>query len=295
MSEISTSITPLQRGPKVSWIPWCHPGDNQGQTGACSVFAMASWVECMTGQGISDDVAVETWRSDRMKRHGNLDGGMSIPEAFFAAYSAGWFPRHTTIRRVYDLKSLALAPLIATYTLTEGWYSTNAAGCIDHKNTVEVGQHATLMVSNSRETDIIQDPLWIENSWGLDWGYKGFGCMTQEHHQKYCTQLWQVVVQGRPTSEAEADEAEARVLASSIGNYVKSMRANLVTLGYDLPCESAFVMADLVRRSTAGQLTAAQERAMGKLTDVWMILRGEGVTDAIIIRVWDVIRAGIED
>ncbi len=277
--------------PDISWVEKCNPGDAQENTPACAVFAMANWVECMTGKAISDDQAILTWHNDRMRRHGNVDGGMSIPESFFAAYSAGWFPRHTELRRVYDLSTLALAPIIATYSITKGW--KNCAGrMIDETDDIIIGQHAVLLVDCHQIQN--QHIIGIENSWSADWAENGFGYMTEEFHTRYCSSLWQIIVAGKPATIQEATAAQMRMLAAKIGNYVSALRANLVTLGYDLPCESAYVLADIVQRSTAGILTNDQERAKGNLADVWMILRAEGVTDQMIIGVWDVINRKIK-
>jgi hypothetical protein len=45
------------------------------------------------------------------------------------------------------LQTLGEAPLIACYRTTEGWSNANDAGCIDHADRNEVGNHAVLLVA----------------------------------------------------------------------------------------------------------------------------------------------------
>jgi len=70
---------------------------------------------------------------------------------------------------------------------------------------------------------------------------------------------------------------------------VRSIARNLDILGYQLPGDSRTIMADIIRRSMAGQLTPAQNDARRDVTDVYLILSGSGITDAQINAVWDVI------
>jgi hypothetical protein len=36
------------------------------------------------------------------------------------------------------------------------------------------------------------DWIWIENSWGLGWGYKGLGVMNQRLHLNLCREMWAI-------------------------------------------------------------------------------------------------------
>ena len=194
----SPAPTPLRDGPDVSWIPHCHPGDSQGQIGACSVFAIASWVEVMFQRPIDDSSCISAYREERRRRYGGGDDGLTIPEAFFAAVTAGIVPSGCYCRRVPDLAALPLAPLVAVYRSTRGWYTPNAAGCVDHTDEAAPGFHAVLLVAHGQiragsPSASSHKVIWIENSWGRDWGYMGFGVMTEAYHRAHLDSLWQIV------------------------------------------------------------------------------------------------------
>jgi len=188
-------VNPLRDGAEVSWIPRCMVGDNQGQDGACTLFALANWCEVMSGEKISDKECIDAWKRARLRLHGNLNGGLSIPDAWYAAHKAGWFRADQAPHRVRDLQTLGEAPLVACYRITEGWSNTNDAGCIDHADTTEVGNHAVLLVAHGILASANDIPMvWIENSWGKSWGHKGLGCMIEMYHKQYVRELWRIPV-----------------------------------------------------------------------------------------------------
>ena len=96
--------------------------------------------------------------------------------------------------------------------------------------------------------------------------------------------------------QAAQQTAELHEAYQQIGASVTAIRAFLVALnlGYDLPCDSATVMADLTTKALTGQLTAAQRDAKNDLADLYLMLRGSGVTDSQIAAMWDYIKAGGE-
>jgi len=88
---------------------------------------------------------------------------------------------------------------------------------------------------------------------------------------------------------AVAQAAQLEKLATAneaFGAMVEELRTCLVELGYDLPCDSATVTAELLQRSRAGELTAEQEQAKGDLADLYIMLSGKGVDDDTIAAVW---------
>jgi hypothetical protein len=243
---------------------------------------MASWAEVMTGTPVSDHTCIRIYREARDQRYGGGDAGLTIPQAFLSLTMAGVLPEGCHLRRVETLDSLCLAPLVAAYASTEGWYYPNADGYI-HLDTRRAGWHAVLLVAyGSIPGDRV---IWVENSWGRNWGKDGFGCMTEAYHLAHCTELWQVVIPGRPTTATALRRHHDAQLADHIGGYVRSIVGNLALLGYSVPCDPAVVMADIVHRSMAGKLTPAEESARSRLADVYLLLRGQGFTDAQIIQV----------
>lgn len=279
---MSASNAPLRSGADVSWIPRCIPGDDQGNIGACTVFAIASVVEAVFGRPISNEACISAYHAERRRRYGGGDGGLYITEALFTSVNAGIAPRGTSVRRTASLDTLIFAPLVAVYRITSGWRDVSSSGCLDHSADTETGDlHAVALVSHGR-IPLDLEIIWNENSWGQSWGYKGFCSMTRAYHLRHLDSLWQLIFPGQPASIAQYEAAQAARLAERLAVPVASIARNLQTLGYAMPADGAMIMADIVRRSMDGSLNPDQERAKSNLADVYLMLRGQGVGDADI-------------
>jgi hypothetical protein len=272
---------PLRSGPDIDWRTKCIPGDCQGETDACAVFAVANWVECMLGQPISNEAAIELWRAERQFRYRDLDGGITVPEAFAGAMiRVRWLPHGTMLRRVGNLETLPLAPLIVCFT-DLAWTLQPGTSLLGRDNPGT--NHAVLAVAD------LAGYVWIENSHGPRWGENGFARLTHGAFARHAVQIWQIILPGAAATIDEQATRQAEELAGQIGDKVRSIARNLDILGYQLPGDSRTIMADIIRRSMAGQLTPAQNDARRDVTDVYLILSGSGITDAQINAVWDVI------
>jgi hypothetical protein len=273
---------PLRTGPYVDWRSACLPGDCQGESDACTVFALANWAECMLGLPIMDAYAISVWREERQFRYGNLNGGLQVTEAFAGAMiRSAWFPRGSILRRVTNLDTLPLAPLVAAisgldWALIPGSSSLHRVQPDTH--------HAVLVVAD------VAGEIWVENSHGPAWGDNGFGRMTHATFARHTVQLWQIILPGAPATLTDVSARAASALASQIGDQVLSIARNLHILGYSLPGDGRTIMADIIRRSMAGQLTAEQNDARRDVTDVYLILMGSGITDAQINAVWGAVK-----
>ena len=276
--------SPLRTGPDIDWRSKCHPGDNQGETDACTVFAIANWVECVLDRQISDGEAIELWRAESEFRHGPALGGLQITEAFAAAYRAGWLPTGTQLRRVGNLQTLPLAPLIAGMENIDWDRGTHDSGFLYSIQGNVSTRHAVVVVS------WLSDLVFVENSHGPSWGQQGFGCIADVVFAAHCSQLWQIILPGSPRTLDEAQRQQLAPLVHQIRDQVTSLARNLNTLGYNLPGDGKAIMGDVVRRSLAGQLTDAQQDARRDVTDVYLILTGSGITDDQINAVWEVIK-----
>jgi hypothetical protein len=269
---------PLRTGPEIDWRTKCHPGDMQGETGSCTTFALANWVEAMTGRQISDESAIETWRQERVWRYRDTDGGLQVTEAFAAAMiRARWLPHGTSLRRVPNLDTLPLAPLVVCIS---GLSWALAPGHVLLSKTAEDSNHCVLAVGD------IEGHIWVENSHGKRWGQDGFGCMSHATFARHCEQVWQIILPAAPATLGELQQSRLAVLVEQIGDQVRSLARNLAVLGYRLPGDGRTIMADIIRRSLAGQLTDAQQDARRDVTDVYLILTGSGITDAQINAAW---------
>ena len=104
-------------------------------------------------------------------------------------------------------------------------------------------------------------------------------CITQEAHDAAT-----IAAQTAALSKAKA----------KIGLLVSALRARLVAVGWDLPCDSQELMLDLISRSDADAMTPQQEKAKSELIDMYIMLLLAGATDQQIADVWAYIQAGGE-
>lgn len=189
--------TPARDGADVSWLDRCRVGDNQGATGACTLFAFASWSEIVHGQSITDEACLEAYR-DACARYNIADGkGMTFRRAFRVAQDYGWLPGATGLHRQHNLQALQDQPLIAGYAVTKAWrerYMRN--GVLNHSHVFNYmeGYHAVVIVGHGALAAAPgQRFVYIENSWGPLWGHQGLGLMSEEMHTRLCKEVWRIV------------------------------------------------------------------------------------------------------
>jgi len=186
------AITPARDGDDISWMHRARVGDDQAQSSACSMFGIANWLQIMQSDfDVSDDQIIAAWQRARMRFYGNHNGGLTVPQAFAAGLSEGWLSDDMLPVPDRNMSSFTKAPLLGCYEITEGWYHTNEAGCIRHTDTQVVGYHLVIIVELGRVGDGPRI-IWVQNSWTLNWGYKGCGQITEEYHRKHCKEIWQI-------------------------------------------------------------------------------------------------------
>ena len=118
--------------------------------------------------------------------------------------------------------------LFATSNVHEGWGAPGANGLIEFSET-QLGAHAFAIVGYD------QKGLWIQNSWGTDWGHEGFACITYDDWLRNGTDVW-VARLGAPielkssTSTAVAHSASAGLSAAY--SY-PDLRPHIISLGND--------------------------------------------------------------
>lgn len=190
------SSGPLRAGPDVSWLPRCRVGDNQGEDGACVIFALASWSEIMQVRAISDRECQAVY-AQALKDAGRDGGGLLFQEGFLAAQKAGWLPGYARLRLVTDLAELVHQPLLVGHEMTAAWDRPNEAGCLDHTATgPSRGRHAEVVVGHGCLSGIAEGrPLvFLENSWGRGWGWKGLCVLTEDRFLEVAREMYKVVV-----------------------------------------------------------------------------------------------------
>jgi len=178
--------------PMVSHLDQCVVGDDQGREGACAIFAFASWCEVHLRAYISNRDCHTIYR-EALERAGRSTGGLYFHEAFEAVKRAGWLPWASALHEA-TLQDLVSQPLIAGYIMTQAFDNVAPWGCLDHSNPMkgERGYHAVCVVASGPVGHPPEPYVWIENSWGLSWGWNGIGFMNLNLHQKLCRQLFKV-------------------------------------------------------------------------------------------------------
>lgn len=183
---------PLRDGKEVSWMNQSPVGNDQGMSGACSVFALTNWLAVMRDQDYSDMECIRAFE-DLKERAGIKTRGVTVQQAFKGLQDTGWFSDVDTILPVQDLDALTGQPLIAVYDWDSSWIGISNAGCLDADGSDFVeGQHCVLTIARGQITTR-QSMVYIQNSYGNMWGHKGCAMMTEKHHDKIIRELWAIV------------------------------------------------------------------------------------------------------
>ncbi len=185
-SSRASSAAPAST-PAISYLDRIRVGNDQGNDGACAIFAIASWATVMyPDQRITDADRLRLY-ADTLRRLGKPQGsGLTPGQAFAACSRAGWLPGCRAIRRVHDLRDLARQPLLASYRIGPPWHRVSRQGCLDHSAPFpppDAGLHMVVIVASGHITDLPGDGwIYIENSWGKSWGWNGIGVMEVQLH-----------------------------------------------------------------------------------------------------------------
>ncbi|QPF72458.1 C1 family peptidase [Roseateles sp. DAIF2] len=116
--------------------------------------------------------------------------------------------------------------LYATSMVHGGWDEVGANGFIKPRETPD-GGHAFAIVAYDTEG------FWIQNSWGPDWGRKGFARIAYDDWLRHATDVW-VARLGAPIRLATAEAAPAARLAAPSGATkvdFATLRPHVVSVG----------------------------------------------------------------
>ena len=182
---------------ETTWFRWCIPTYNQ-QGDSCVGHSWANWIECMLRRKIGLDAIPRgmqmdgqaIWRRGReLFWEGKLNGGLFLDQGCLAAVDLGILsPSAKPVRvdRVISAQALQLVktPLVVGNAIHAGWFDPSPEnGCIDHAPRPDgTGYHATLRVGI-----LYQGNCWYfagQNSWGSDWGWRGYFLMTTSEDQE---------------------------------------------------------------------------------------------------------------
>jgi hypothetical protein len=108
-----------------------------------------------------------------------------------------------------------------------------------------------------------------------------------------CFDVSQADIDAAAATQAAIEAGERlRALAVQWGGMIAGLRAQLLTVGHDIPCDAAAVMGDLLTRTLRQELTQAQGNAKGDIADIYGILTAQGLTNQDIADVWALVVAG---
>lgn len=116
--------------------------------------------------------------------------------------------------------------LFATSNVHQGWGEPDQSGLIPFTPEM-LGAHAFAIVGYDKQG------FWIQNSWGEEWGYEGFACISYDDWLQNATDVW-VARLGAPielkksTATAVAHSASA---GQSAGYSYPDLRPHIISLG----------------------------------------------------------------
>ncbi len=116
--------------------------------------------------------------------------------------------------------------LFATSNVHQGWSEPGDDGLIEYSETL-LGAHAFAVVGYDKHG------FWIQNSWGEEWGYQGFACISYDDWLQNATDVW-VARLGAPielkksSSTAVAHSASA---GQSAAYSYPDLRPHIISLG----------------------------------------------------------------
>jgi predicted alpha/beta hydrolase family esterase len=116
--------------------------------------------------------------------------------------------------------------LFTTSNVHQGWSQPGEDGLIEYSDT-QLGAHAFAVVGYDKRG------FWIQNSWGDEWGYHGFACISYDDWLQNATDVW-VARLGAPielkksSSTAVAHSASA---GQSAAYSYPDLRPHIISLG----------------------------------------------------------------
>ena len=118
--------------------------------------------------------------------------------------------------------------LYATAAVHSGWNQVDEQGCIPYQ-TQPLGGHAFAIVAYDAQG------LWIQNSWGPDWGLRGFARISYDDWLANGTDVW-VARLGAPVelhSVASTATVHRATAGQSTGYAYEDLRPHIISVGND--------------------------------------------------------------
>lgn len=116
--------------------------------------------------------------------------------------------------------------LFATSNVHQGWSQPGDNGFIEYSETL-LGAHAFTIVGYDK------NGFWIQNSWGEEWGYEGFACISYDDWLQNATDVW-VARLGAPIElkkSASTAVAHSASAGQSAAYSYPDLRPHIISLG----------------------------------------------------------------
>jgi hypothetical protein len=194
---------------EVSHLAGLHAGDDQGEEGACAIFAAASLAEWRYRVPISSRRRLSLY-AQTLDRLGLPAGsGLTVPQAFDACQRAGWIEPGARVRWAVP-GDLLRQPLIVAVRINRVLDNPSPEGCADHADaavrSASRGYHAMLRVAYGVVDGFPAEvgPLYVEeNSWGTGYGWRGLVAWQERVADAITVEQWAAVWPDEPAGKAK--------------------------------------------------------------------------------------------
>ena len=183
------------------------------------------------------------------------DGARRPLGAYFRVNHKDLISMHAAIAEV--------GALYATATVHQGWNTVGNDGLIVQSDVITGGHAFAIVAYDDRG-------FWLQNSWGADWGFRGFGLMTYDDWLANGTDIWVArlgapVMLRAPQSTASAHSASAN---QSAAYSFADLRPHIVSVGNDGELQAGGDYG-----STLDELQHIFEKDIPAVTKKWKKLR----------------------
>jgi hypothetical protein len=243
---------------------WQAPILDQGTEGACTGFGLAAVANYLLRKRkiVPDDIPVSPWMFYAMAKRYDEWAGEGYEGSSCRGAMKGWHKhgvcaselwgskvKRLTDERVGDAGGRPLGAyyrvnhrdlvamhsaisevgiLYASAQVHEGWSTPGSDGRIEQSDTM-LGGHAFALVAFD------DDGFWIQNSWGPDWGFEGFGKITYDDWLANGTDIW-VARLGAPITlrtPAAVAATHSAAAGQQDGYTYPELRPHIISIGND--------------------------------------------------------------
>ena len=162
--------------------------ENQGMTNKCAAYTATSWLESIlwrkTGKPVDYDPNELYAKAKELDGMPNAEG-TTLDAVMFGILDLGWFIGCTKkdVKFIYDSNQLKKAihkygTCLCGFNISEDWYKLKNKLVLEKGDGRSAGGHAVICTGYN---DV---GVFIQNSWGVEWGKYGFACISWDVFNK---------------------------------------------------------------------------------------------------------------